>query len=96
MREKRRIDLVRGVHKRIIEVKVNGSKLFDHACLVFKNGEIASQTSERDMIEEANRIIGEIGARDHKKSKRGIRAVGVILLCILCLGMGIGIGLVLK
>ena len=96
MREKRSFALVRGIHKRIIEVKINGSKLFDHACLVFKSGEIASQTSEKDMIEEANRIIGEVGARDGKKNKVGKRVAVVILLCLLCLGAGIGIGFLLK
>ena len=96
MREKRRIDLVRGVHKRIIEVKVNGSRLFDQACLVFKSGDIATKTSEKDILEEANRIIGEVGARDGKKNKVGRRVAVVILLCLLCLGAGIGIGFLLK
>ena len=95
MREKRRIDLVRGVHKRIIEVKVNGSRLFDQACLVFKSGDIATKTSEKDILEEANRIIGEVGARDGKRKKRAKTALATVFLCLVCLAVGIGIGIML-
>lgn len=87
--------MIRGVHKRIVEVKVSGSRLFDHACLVFKSGEIALQTSEKDMLEEANRIIGEVGARDAKRRRSKKRFLGVFALCLVCLAVGVGIGILL-
>ena len=91
--KKRRIELVRGVHKRIIEVKISGSRLFDHACLVFKSGDIANETSERDILAEANRIISESGAVRKKKRGRVGRTIGVRLLCALFLALGVGLGL---
>ena len=67
--------MVRGVHKRIIEVKISGSRLFDHACLVFKSGDIANETSERDILAEANRIISQNRSSSERRSVLFWRAV---------------------
>jgi hypothetical protein len=85
--------MVKGVHKRIVEIKINGSKLYDHACLVFKSGDVASLTNEREMIEEANRIIGEVGANDGRRKRRRRSKLACALLCLLCLIIGIAVGL---
>ena len=88
--------MVRGVHKRIIEVRVIGSRLFDHACLVFKNGNIANETSERDILAEANRIICEVGAKEKKKRHPVLKSIGIFALCILCFAVGVAAGVAWK
>lgn len=88
--------MVRGVHKRIIEVKISGSRLFDHACLVFKSGDIANETSERDILAEANRIICEVGAKEKKKRHPILKAIGILVLCLLCLAAGAAAGAMWK
>ena len=94
--KKRRIALIKGVNKRIIEIKINGSRLFDHAWLVFKNGEVANETSERDIVAEANRIICEVGAKEKKKRLPILKAIGIVVLCLLCLAAGVASGAMLK
>ena len=88
--------MIRGVNKRIIEIKINGSRLFDHAWLVFKNGEVANDTSERDIVAEANRIICEVGAKEKKKRHPLRKAIVILLLCFFCLAAGVAAGAMLK
>ena len=88
--------MIRGVNKRIIEIKINGSRLFDHAWLVFKSGEVANETSERDIVAEANRIICEVGAKEKKKKHPFLKAIGILALCLLCLAAGAAAGAMWK
>ena len=88
--------MIRGVNKRIIEIKINGSRLFDHAWLVFKSGEVANDTSERDIVAEANRIICEVGAKEKKKIHPLRKAIVILLLCFFCLAAGVAAGAMLK
>ena len=94
--KKRRIILIRGVNKRIIEVKINGSRLFDHAWLVFKNGDVANETGEKDIVAEANRIICEVGAKEKKKRHPVLKSIGIFALCILCFAVGVAAGVAWK
>ncbi|MBQ7376593.1 MAG: hypothetical protein IJW52_06895 [Clostridia bacterium] len=88
--------MIRGVNKRIIEVKINGSRLFDHAWLVFKNGDVANEMSERDIVAEANRMISEVGAKEKKKRHPILKTIGIVALCILCFAAGAAAGTMLK
>lgn len=94
--KKRRIVLIKGVNKRIIEVKIKGSRLFDHAWLVFRNGDVANETGEKDIVAEANRIICEVGAKEKKKRHPILKAIGILALCLLCLAAGAAAGAMLK
>ena len=94
--KKRRIVLIKGVNKRIIEVKIKGSRLFDHAWLVFKNGDVANETDEKDIVAEANRIICEVDAKEKKKRHPILKAVGILVLCLLCLAVGAAAGAMWK
>ena len=87
--------MVRGCQKKIIYVKNTDSKVFDEAYFVLSD-KIPEATEECDMVEEANRILGECG---YIKEKRKIFATVKKILTenipILFTGIIIGIVLVL-
>ena len=51
--------MVRGCQKKIIYLKNTGSEVFDEAYFVIGNKGLAQELVERDLIEEANRILDE-------------------------------------
>ena len=71
--------MVRGCQKKIIYLKNTGSEVFDEAYFVIGNKGLAQELVERDLIEEANRILDEcisqeeaVGTR--RKIKRFFKA----------------------
>lgn len=62
--------MVRGCQKKIIYVKNTDSDVFDEAYFILSD-KIPEATEECDMVEEANRILGECG---YIKEKRRIFA----------------------
>ena len=77
----------------MIEVKLNGSRLYESACLIFRNGDVAAKASEYELLDEANRIISDIGFS--KKIKKRHSKFKVFLLCILFLLIGVICGMAL-
>lgn len=86
-------NVIKGVQKRMIEVKLSGSKLYDSACFICKSGSAAARVSESEMIDEANKIISEIGVRSGKRRKRrGLAVFLSMLFCLLGALVGFGAG----
>ena len=63
--------MVRGCQKKIIYLKNSGSDIFEEAYFVIKSDIRYEETSECDMIEEANRIIEESFCTEEKEKLAG-------------------------
>ena len=69
--------MLKGCQRKIIVMKNTGSNIFEEAYFVLRENAVKAHISETDMIEEANRIIKEIGIHggiSPKKTKQGIPA----------------------
>lgn len=89
--------MIKGVQKKLIEVKLRGNRLYESACFVCKSGNAAAGASEADLVGEADRIICEVGAREKKKAKkrRWLRAVAALLLFAAGAAIGFFVGALL-
>ena len=74
---------MRGTQKRVVYLKNTGSELFDEAYFIIKENTKRAflETTEDDLIKEANRIINE-HTREKKGRARGklIREIGAFLI----------------
>ncbi len=81
--------MVKGINKQMIVLKIEGNRLYDSACFVLKNEVTRSKESEKDMLYEANRLLGEMELKRSKKKGRGVGRrllVGVLLLLLGAVG----------
>lgn len=62
--------MVKGVHRRMVEVKLKRSKNFESACLIFKTEAGRALTEEREVLEEAEKIINAINSPSVKSKGR--------------------------
>ena len=86
--------MIKGINKNMIVVKNTGSKYFEEAHFIIKNG---TDARDRDIIKEASRIVGTILIESKKTSKpkgRVLKTVITLLLSFLS-GAAIGISLCL-
>ena len=91
--------MVRGCQKKIIYLKNTGSEVFDEAYFVIGNKGLAQELVERDLIEEANRILDECISQEEavgtwRKIKRFLRAK--VLPFTLGVACGIAVILLIK
>lgn len=85
--------MVKGIQKRLIEVKLRDSKLYESACLVLKAENAKSITGERELLDEANRIIASLDVLGNTPKK--IFSVGKMTVGALLVLSGILIGFAL-
>ena len=87
--------MVRGCQKKIIYVKNTDSKVFDEAYFVLSD-KIPEATEECDMVEEANRILGEcVSYKEKRRIFATVKNIFKDKISILFAGIIIGIVLVL-
>ncbi len=86
--------MVKGVQKRLVEVKLRDSKLYESACLVLKAENAKKITGERDLLDEANRIIASLGVSGNAPKKRSLigRVTAAALLVLLGILIGFALG----
>lgn len=82
--------MIKGVQKKLIEVKLRGSRLYESACFVCKSGSAAAGVSESDLVGEADRIIREVGAKEKKRASVGGARIALAALLFFCIGSAIG------
>ncbi len=59
--------MLKGCQKKLIVMKNTGSPMFDEAYFILSENALRAHASERDIINEANRIIREGGDRTPRK-----------------------------
>ena len=85
--------MIKGVQRRIVEVKLDGSKAYESACFILRQGAGAETKSESELVDEAKRIVG---ALEPKKRKKAGKIIGKLLLSLLLLVIGCAIGFLLS
>ena len=75
--------MIKGAQKRMRVVKTTDSPIFEEAYFVLRR-----ESNGGDMVEEANRIIDNSGARDGSGRMR----LSVTLISVLCFLFGGGVG----
>ena len=81
--------MLRGCQKKIIVMKNTGSPMFDEAYFILSENALRAHASERDMINEANRIIREGGDGGFSRRTQSLRAAALLLsLALLILAVG--------
>ena len=87
--------MVKGVQRRLVEVKLRDSKLYESACLVLKAEDQKKIVGERDLLDEANRIIASLGVCGNtpkKRSPMGKITVGALLVLLgILIGFSLGV-----
>lgn len=86
--------MIKGVQRRVVEVKLCGSKIYESACFVLRQGVGTESATQGELINEAKQIINSI--EPPKKKKRAGRIVGRILFCLLLLAVGAALGFALS
>lgn len=81
--------MLKGVQRRMVEVKLSGSKAYESACFILRRGAEAEARGERELVDEAKRIVDTL---DQTKRKSGKKALRTVLLCILLFLLGALIG----
>ncbi len=87
--------MIKGINKNMIVVKNTGSRYFEEAHFIIKNG--ISDRSERDLVKEASKIVGTVLTESGKvsKPKRGILKGLIVVLLSFISGAALGIFLCL-
>lgn len=82
--------MVRGIERRIVELKLSDNKFYERACLILKVDTGIGIPNERELIDEARRIVSEIGISKRSDKRRAVRNSIFALLCF-CIGLITGI-----
>lgn len=87
--------MVKGLNKQMIVLRIDGNRIYESACFILKNEVSQSKETRKDMLAEANRLLGEMdldAARPRKK--RGFGKF-MLWLCVFLLGAILGFGVAL-
>ena len=82
--------MIKGAQKKIVVVRTADSRVFEEALFVLRKD---SSAEERDMVAEANKIIGEYESGNRASSVERLRRTLFSVCCFLC-GGALGGGLV--
>lgn len=85
--------MLKGIQRRFVEIKISGSKAYDSACFILRQGVDAEARSELELVEEARRIVGSL---EPKKKKGAGRRALLILLSLLLVAVGAVLGFLLS
>ncbi len=85
--------MIKGINKNMIVVKNTGSRYFEEAHFIIKNG--ASECSERDLLKEASRIVGSVLTESGKVSKPKGKVIKGIITFLLSFLSGAALGIML-
>lgn len=83
--------MIKGAQKKMIVVRTADSPIFEEAYFVMRN---ASNCGERDMIDEANRIIDQSGVGKREKRHAASRSL-IFSLCSFMGGSVVGAAITL-
>ena len=84
--------MIKGINKNMIVVKNTGSKYFEEAHFIIRNG---TDARERDIIKEASRIVGTVLTENGKASKPSGRVLKTVITLLLSFASGAILGILL-
>ncbi len=85
--------MVKGINKQMIVLKIEGNRLYDSACFILKNEVERAKETEKDMLYEANRLLGEMDLKKVKHKKHRVWRSILISAALLLVGAVCGFAL---
>ena len=87
--------MVKGIQRRMVEVRLRGSRIYEWAYFVMRADRAREPISEREILDEANKIIASLEAGREKCTKNSssgkILSGALLLLLGLVIGFAIGV-----
>ena len=85
--------MVKGVNKQMIVLRIDGNRIYESACFVLKNDVVHSKQTQRDMLDEANRLLMEMDIKKANPKKRRVFWRVAIPTTLFILGVAAGFAL---
>ena len=64
--------MVKGLNKQMIILRLDDNRIYESACFILKNEVTHKKETEKDMLAEANRLLGEMElGRARSRKRRG-------------------------
>lgn len=83
--------MIKGVQRRVVEVRLGKSKIYESACFLLRQGVEAEQKKENELIEEARAIVGALSPpRKKRRRERLIRTLGYAVAFLVGGAVGFG------
>lgn len=79
--------MIKGIQRRIVEVKLSGSKAYESACFILRQGTGAETKSESELVDEARRIVSALEPQKRKKADKLIMRLLLPLLLVVVGGI---------
>jgi pilus assembly protein TadC len=92
-KQKGDLNMVKGIQRRFVEMKLSGSKAFESAYFILRQSSEAEKRSESELIDEARRIVGTL---EPQKRKNAGKLIGRLLLSLLFVVIGAVVGFLLS
>jgi hypothetical protein len=92
-KQKGDLNMVKGIQRRFVEMKLSGSKAFESAYFILRQSSEAEKRSESELIDEARKIVGALEPQRRKKTDK---LIGRVLLYLFFLFIGAVIGFLLS
>ena len=85
--------MVKGLNKQMIILRLDDNRIYESACFILKNEVTHKKETEKDMLAEANRLLGEMDlGRVRARKRRGFGKF-LLWLMVFLLGAIMGFGL---
>lgn len=76
----------------MVEIKLRGNDIYESACLVLKNADTRRAPNEHELVDEAKRIISELGVKKRaQKPWHRILVYALMLLLGILFGFTVGV-----
>ena len=94
--KKRSENMVKGIERRVVELKIKDSEIYERACFILRCGEISAEVCERELINEAHRIVNSLcPSKTSKKAQMRRRLLFSALIFLLGALIGFALGALL-
>jgi len=85
--------MVKGINKQMIVLHIEGNRIYESACFILKNEVSQTKETRKDMLTEANRLLGEMDLGTARPRKKKAFGRFLLWLCVFLLGAFLGFGL---
>ena len=85
--------MLKGTQRRVVEIRLSGSKLYESACFFLRQGVGAEQKGEAELISEARALVGALVPPKRKRRKAWVER---LISCLVSLLIGGAIGFALS
>ena len=82
--------MIKGINQQMIVLRLEGNRIYESACFVLKNEVVRTKENNRDMLNEANRLLEQMELGRFRGKKRAWHKRLIFALLMLAVGVAIG------